>query len=69
MNMDSEDGTSAFDRLREHYQEGDIECPECGHVDTDGEWTTEAVDGRVRYTHICPSCGAIETRELRFDEE
>ncbi|AFK18345.2 hypothetical protein E6P09_06145 [Haloferax mediterranei ATCC 33500] len=57
-------GTTALDRLRERYSDADRTCSECGYVDTDGEWSAKTTGSRVLYRHVCPSCGAIETRTL-----
>ncbi|KAB1192298.1 hypothetical protein GJR96_02100 [Haloferax sp. MBLA0076] len=57
-------GTTALDRLRERYTDVERVCSKCGHVDTDGGWSAKTTGSTVLYRHICPSCGAIETRTL-----
>ncbi|MFB6108468.1 MAG: HVO_0649 family zinc finger protein [Haloplanus sp.] len=59
-------GSSAFDRLRSHYDESSRICPKCGYEDTDGGWRVTTTGSRVHYRHLCPSCGATATRELRL---
>ncbi|MFB6122007.1 MAG: HVO_0649 family zinc finger protein [Haloferacaceae archaeon] len=61
-----EPGASAFDRLRGHYAESRVACPECGHEDTEGGWRVTTSGSRVDYQHVCPSCGAVDTLELRL---
>ena len=58
-------GGSTLDRLRERYEQTDTKCTACGHVDTEGNWTTEADGAEMVYNHVCPSCGA--SREHVFD--
>jgi hypothetical protein len=58
-------GSSPFDRIRSHYDE-DLRCRECGYEDTDGEWRATTTGSRVDYTHVCPSCGAVEQRTLKL---
>ncbi|WP_410765526.1 HVO_0649 family zinc finger protein [Haloferax sp. DFSO60] len=57
-------GTTALDRLREHYTDAERVCRQCGYEDLDGQWSARTTGDRVLYRHICPSCGAIETRTL-----
>jgi predicted RNA-binding Zn-ribbon protein involved in translation (DUF1610 family) len=59
-------GTTALDRLKSQY-DGDIRCGECGFVHEDGEWRAETTGRRIDYRHLCPSCGAVETRTYRLD--
>ncbi len=58
-------GTTALDRLRSHYEDAAATCPKCGHED-DGGWQAATSGDRVQYRHVCPSCGAINKRTLRF---
>ncbi|UPV98793.1 hypothetical protein M0R88_09635 [Halorussus gelatinilyticus] len=55
-------GSTPFDRMASHMDREDLDCPECGHEDEDGRWRVQTSGGRVRYTHVCPSCGAIRKR-------
>lgn len=59
-------GKSPLDRLRSRYSAADLTCPDCGYEDEGGEWTAETAGNRIRYRHVCPSCGAIRTRTLRL---
>ncbi|AGB32968.1 hypothetical protein C488_09976 [Natrinema pellirubrum DSM 15624] len=58
---------SPFERLREKFDESERRCPECGYVDTEGGWRVTTSGGRVRYQFVCPTCDAVETRELRLE--
>lgn len=49
---------SALERPRRRYEATDTNCPECGYVDEEGNWTGETDGRRVVYHHVCPSCGA-----------
>ncbi|AHF98580.1 hypothetical protein HALLA_06685 [Halostagnicola larsenii XH-48] len=55
-----------FDRLRQKFDETERRCRQCGFVDDDGGWRVRTSGDRVTYQHVCPSCDAIETRELRL---
>lgn len=57
---------SPFERLREKFDKSELRCPACGYVDTDGNWRVTTTGARVRYQFICPTCDAVETRELRL---
>ncbi|PCR92303.1 HVO_0649 family zinc finger protein [Natrinema ejinorense] len=57
---------SPFERLREKFDDSELRCPACGYVDTDGGWRVTASGSRVRYQFVCPTCDAVETRELRL---
>lgn len=58
-------GSTPFDRVRARYDEN-LRCGECGYEDTDGEWRATTTGSRVDYTHLCPSCGAVDRRTLRL---
>ncbi|MFB6102472.1 MAG: HVO_0649 family zinc finger protein [Haloplanus sp.] len=64
MSITHRPGSTPFDRLRSHYEESRAACPSCGHEDTDGEWRVTTAGLRVEYRHQCPSCGAVDRREL-----
>jgi len=60
-------GTTPLDRLKTQYDR-DLRCRECGFEDTEGAWQARTTGDRVSYRHVCPSCGAIETRTLRLTD-
>lgn len=60
------EGTTPFGKLRTHYDQVDLTCPECGYDDDDGSWKAKTTGDRVQYRHICPSCGARRSRTLRM---
>jgi Zn ribbon nucleic-acid-binding protein len=57
-------GTTPFDRLRDRLDRVARRCPACGYEDRDGHWKADTSGGRVRYSHRCPSCNALDTVEL-----
>jgi hypothetical protein len=65
--MAAKSSRSPFDRLRQHYERTKRRCPECGFVDTEGEWRVTKRGREIHYQHICPRCDAIDTRVLRYD--
>jgi predicted RNA-binding Zn-ribbon protein involved in translation (DUF1610 family) len=67
MATDRGSGTTPLDRLKTQYDR-EIRCRECGFVDDDGEWQARTTGDRVDYRHICPSCGAVETRRLELGD-
>ena len=60
---------TALDRLRAHYDDVDLRCPECGYVDEDGGWRATTSGDRIDYRHLCPSCGAVRRRTYRLNTE
>jgi rRNA maturation endonuclease Nob1 len=34
------------------------ECPDCGFVDTEANWTSYMNGDQIVYVHECPSCGS-----------
>ena len=58
-------GLTALDGLRSHFDDAAATCPKCGYED-DGGWQASTTGDRVLYRHVCPSCGAIDRRTLRF---
>ncbi|WP_251329357.1 HVO_0649 family zinc finger protein [Haloplanus sp. HW8-1] len=65
MSMKDRSASTPFGRLRAHYEESRAACPACGHEDREVEWRVTAAAGRrVEYRHRCPSCDAVDTREL-----
>ena len=69
MSRARDEGLSAFDRLRSRYDREDLMCPACGYQDDEGRWLAATSGERVRYRHVCPSCGNIRSREFRFGDE
>ena len=67
MAVERRGGTTALDRLREHYVATEATCPECGYDDRSGRWEAQTTGDRVYYRHTCPSCGAVWTRTLRLN--
>lgn len=65
MSRSRRSGTTALDRLKAQYDR-DLRCRECGFVDTGGEWQAKTTGRRVDYRHLCPSCGAVETRTVKL---
>ena len=57
---------SPFDRLRQKFDDSELECRQCGYLDDDGGWRVTASGSRVQYQFVCPICEAVETRELRL---
>lgn len=57
---------SPFEQLKQKYDESEPKCRACGYVDTDGEWRVQTTGNRVTYQFVCPTCDAIETREMRL---
>lgn len=57
---------SPFEQLREKFDKSDPECRSCGYVDADGSWRVSTTGSRVTYQFVCPTCDAIETREMRL---
>ncbi|TYT60784.1 HVO_0649 family zinc finger protein [Natrialba swarupiae] len=55
-----------FERLRQKLEDSELECRQCGFRDTDGGWRVTTTGSRVRYQFVCPSCSAVETREMRL---
>jgi predicted RNA-binding Zn-ribbon protein involved in translation (DUF1610 family) len=65
MAAERERGATPLDRLKSRYDR-DLRCRECGFEDVDGGWQARTTGERVSYRHVCPSCGAIETRTLKL---
>ncbi|ELY94028.1 hypothetical protein C482_18939 [Natrialba chahannaoensis JCM 10990] len=57
---------SPFDRLRAKFDEAELECRQCGFHDESGGWQVTSSGDRVQYRFVCPSCDAVETREMRL---
>lgn len=64
--MSAQQSRFPFDRLRQKFDDTELRCRQCGYVDSDGGWRVRTSGDRVSYQHVCPSCNAIETRELRL---
>ncbi|QSW97873.1 HVO_0649 family zinc finger protein [Haloterrigena alkaliphila] len=57
---------SPFERLRAKFDESDPECPACGYSDENTNWRVTTTGDRVTYQFVCPTCEAVETREMRL---
>lgn len=57
---------SPFERLRQKFDDSELECRDCGYLDVEGGWRVTTTGSRVQYQFVCPACGAVETRELRL---
>ncbi|WP_248897901.1 HVO_0649 family zinc finger protein [Haloplanus halobius] len=66
MSITPRSGSTPFGRLRTHYEESRAVCPACGYEDEGGEWRVSTTGRRVEYRHRCPSCDAVDRRELRL---
>lgn len=58
------EGKTPLERLRRRYETTQTKCPECGFVDSKGNWTSRTNGQQIVYHHVCPTCGA--DREHRF---
>ncbi|WP_246998808.1 HVO_0649 family zinc finger protein [Halosolutus gelatinilyticus] len=58
---------SPFERLRAKFDESNDRCGECGAVCDEGGWRVTAAGSRVRYQFVCPTCHAVEIKELRLE--
>ena len=67
--MPLEKARSPFEKLQKKFDATDLRCRQCGYVDADGSWRVTATGSRVRYQRLCPTCDAVETRELRLEFE
>ncbi len=61
-------GETLLERLRRRYETTDTRCPECGFVDTEGNWTTQMDGLQVVYHHVCPSCGADRKHVFQLEK-
>lgn len=62
-------GATPFERMASHMKREDLVCSECGHEDEGGSWRARTSGGQVRYSHVCPSCGAIRRRTYDLRKE
>lgn len=58
---------SAFERLKDHFDQTELECPDCGYFDEEGEWETETDGSTITYRHECPDCGSVQTKTLDLE--
>ena len=59
--------SSAFEELRRYYDHAERACPKCGYRDEGGAWRASVdAPGAVHYQHVCPSCGAVHSHDLRY---
>jgi len=56
--------TNPFDKLRDHYQQVDTECPECGYEADDPDWKSTTDGSEVRYQRMCQNCGYMHMRSV-----
>lgn len=56
---------SPFERLREKFDDSELECRHCGYRDDSG-WNVSTSGSRVQYRFVCSSCDGVETREMRL---
>lgn len=61
-------GANPFERLRSHFEDVEMACPECGYEDDEGEWLANTDGGRVVYQHICPKCGKVRQYSYTLDD-
>lgn len=57
-------GGTPLERMRRRYEETQKKCPECGYVDSEGNWTSRTDGRQVVYRYVCPICEA--SREHTF---
>ena len=65
-NMAQRASRSPFERLKHHYEQTASVCPACGYEDDGGGWVGATDGTATRYSHECPSCGAVEERTVSF---
>ena len=58
-----------MERLRNYYDHEELVCPDCGFEDETSSWESETDGQVVRYSHECPSCGAVREHALSVDGE
>ncbi|MFB6254932.1 MAG: HVO_0649 family zinc finger protein [Halobacteriaceae archaeon] len=61
-------GTNPFDKLRIHYEDIDMKCPECGYEDNESSWESFTNGREITYQHICPNCGKVRRRTITVSE-
>lgn len=59
---------SALERLKIYYDATELVCPACGYEDEDGAWVGATDGASARYSHECPSCGALQEHTLTFGQ-
>jgi predicted RNA-binding Zn-ribbon protein involved in translation (DUF1610 family) len=57
---------SPLERLKLHYEGTEQVCPACGYEDEDGAWISATDGASARYSHECPSCGALQEYTVTF---
>ena len=57
-------GATPLDRLTTHFDETATVCPACGYEDEFSRWEAHSDGSTVHYRHTCPSCGAVDRREV-----
>ncbi|MFD1514092.1 HVO_0649 family zinc finger protein [Halomarina rubra] len=68
MGQNESSGQSTFEWVRSHYDETEMKCAECGYVDEEGSWTSEANGKEIVYRHECPSCEAVRVHTFSLGE-
>jgi hypothetical protein len=58
-------GSTPLSIIKGHYERTRPVRKSCGFVD-DAEWEATTGGRTVRYTHVCPSCGAETVRVVRL---
>ncbi|MGM0591191.1 MAG: HVO_0649 family zinc finger protein [Halobacteriota archaeon] len=66
MAIKTSSGPTAFEQLREHYDQHGRKCFACGFEDEGGTWNVKTTGREVRYQHRCPACDALETHVVRL---
>jgi len=56
--------SNPFERLRDHYQQVDTKCPECGYEAADTDWKSTTDGSEVRYQRMCENCGYVHMRSV-----
>jgi predicted RNA-binding Zn-ribbon protein involved in translation (DUF1610 family) len=67
--MSRDDTRSAFDQLRQYYDQSELVCPDCGFEDDEGSWEGETDGSQVHYFHECPSCGSVREHTVSLEAD
>lgn len=62
--MPASPNRSAFETLKQLFDERALKCEECGYYDEDGAWDVSTDGSAVHYEHLCPSCGMRNERTI-----
>lgn len=66
--MTTDTSRSALEWLRQHYDDEELVCPDCGYRDDEGAWASETDGSVVHYYHECPGCDAVREHTVHLDE-